>query len=185
MFPRGEGGRPARFGVERGKFALATVHRAENTNDPRTLASIIAAINSVAREIPVVMPLHPRTLKLIRSSRQRLTKGVVASEPLGYIDFLTLLAEARFAMSDSGGVQEEAAVVNTPCLILREETEWTRLVEAKKNFLVGTATRKIVKAALAFTRDERKLTQVCARKAPLEFGAAARVLRELAKRFGR
>ena len=185
MQPRLESRRLGRFHVAAGEFALATVHRAENTNDPRVFASIVAAINAVARELPVVLPLHPRTAKLLRASRLKLAKGVVVTGPLGFTDFLTLLSGARFAMSDSGGVQEEAAVVNTPCLILREETEWTRLVRAKKNFLVGTQTRSIVRLALALARDDRMLARVKARKAPLEFGSAARVLKELALRFGR
>jgi UDP-N-acetylglucosamine 2-epimerase (non-hydrolysing) len=99
--------------------------------------------------------------------------------PLGNLDFIALMRDALFVMSDSGGIQEEAAVVNRPCLILREETEWTRLVAAGKNFLVGTKPRAIVGQAVKLIESAPLRRVIARRKAPLEFGASQRILRLL------
>ena len=121
--------------LEPGEYILATVHRAENTDRRERLESIFTGLAAVARETPVVMPVHPRT-------RRALAKfGIDGSElrlidPLGYLDMIELERHARLIATDSGGVQKEAYFYRVPCVTLREETEWVELVETGWNVLV-------------------------------------------------
>jgi UDP-N-acetylglucosamine 2-epimerase len=138
-----------RFHLSARGYALATVHRAENTDSPVQLSAIFEALDAIADgEIPVILPLHPRTRKALgalglqpHSPRLRLV------EPLPYLDMLLLEAEARFVLTDSGGVQKEAFLLSVPCLTLREETEWVETVKSGWNSLVGADTMKIVDGA--------------------------------------
>lgn len=171
--------RTLRFGVAPGRYALATVHRAENTDDPARFARLIGALRAVGERLPVLFPVHPRTRAVLARRGLRLGGGVRPLGPLGNLDFMALLKGATFVMSDSGGIQEEAAVVNVPCLVLREETEWTRLVDAGKNFLVGTRPEGILEAAGRLLGSAAYRRRVAARRAPLNFGASRRILRAL------
>jgi len=117
-------------------YALATVHRAENTDDPIRLRTIVAALERVAREIPVVLPLHPRTRKALEA--HGLWKGIQdvrLIDPVGYLDMVMLEKHARLIVTDSGGVQKEAFFHQVPCVTLRAETEWVELVETGWNIL--------------------------------------------------
>ncbi|WP_435102103.1 non-hydrolyzing UDP-N-acetylglucosamine 2-epimerase [Halarchaeum sp. P4] len=142
----------ADHGVTADEFVLATVHRAANTDDPDRLAGILDGLASLPG--PVVLPLHPRTDAALEAyglaERARADLDVVA--PLGYLDFLRLLDGARAVATDSGGVQKEAFYLDTPCVTLREETEWTETVEAGWNTLVGTDPAAI-RAALTGGHD--------------------------------
>ena len=130
-----------------GAFALATVHRAENTDDPDRLGEIVRALDSIAREIcPVVWPIHPRTRK--RLSESGIAAGAVACiEPLSYLDMLLLEGRARFMLTDSGGVQKEAYFLQVPCVTLRDETEWVETLANGCNVLTGADAGKIMQAA--------------------------------------
>ncbi len=130
--------------LEKEPFLLVTLHRAENTNNPERLQEMLEAINDLAELSTVVFPLHPRTKKALQEYEIKLSPKIKTTEPLSYLNFLALLSHCTFSLSDSGGVQEEAAALNVPCLILRNETEWTRLTEVGKNILVGTKKEKIV-----------------------------------------
>ena len=126
-------------------YALATLHRPANVDDPDALARLLSALGRVAAQIPVVFPIHPRT-------RARLPAGFEAKdlkliEPLGYLDFLALTASARLVMTDSGGIQEETTALGVPCLTLRENTERPVTVTVGTNQLVGTDPAKAVAAA--------------------------------------
>jgi UDP-GlcNAc3NAcA epimerase len=123
------------LGLEGQAFALCTIHRAENTDDPGRLASIVAALNEIADEIPVVLPLHPRTTQ--RISAQGLKLHFEPIDPVGYFDMISLLTACRIVLTDSGGVQKEAFFFARPCVTLRDETEWTELVEHGFNTLAG------------------------------------------------
>jgi UDP-N-acetylglucosamine 2-epimerase (non-hydrolysing) len=173
--------RLARFGVRPGGYILATMHRAENTNELARFARLIDALNELSKEIPIVFPIHPRTRAVMKKAKIRLAPTILASEPIGNIDFITLLQHCVFVMSDSGGVQEEAAVVNRPCLVLREDTEWTRLVKAGKNFLVGTQPKPIVALARRLVRSKLLRDRIARKKAPLQFGASQKILNILRK----
>ena len=134
-----------RLELARQGYALATLHRPSNVDDPAALQRLLAALSEIARELPVVFPIHPRT-------RARLPEGFKASglkliEPLGYLDFLALTAGARLVMTDSGGIQEETTALGVPCLTMRENTERPVTVEVGTNQLVGTDPARVIPAA--------------------------------------
>ncbi len=122
-------------------FVLVTLHRQENSDDPRRLAEIIGALNDLSRETNIVLPLHPRTQKVLADSGMKL--NFIPVDPVGYFDMVELLKNCSFVMSDSGGVQKEAFFFRKHCLVLRDETEWTELVEMGYNFITG-ANREII-----------------------------------------
>jgi len=127
-----------RLGLEPGGYLLATVHRAENTDDPARLRAIFEGLFRVAEHYPVVLPLHPRTRKALErlGMLPRVKERLVVTDPLGYLDMLRLLEASRAVVTDSGGLQKEAFFFRRPCVTLREETEWVELVEAGWNRLV-------------------------------------------------
>ncbi|MDI6796369.1 MAG: UDP-N-acetylglucosamine 2-epimerase (non-hydrolyzing) [Desulfatibacillaceae bacterium] len=135
---------------DRKGFALATVHRAENTDDPERLEGIFAALGQIASDMPVVLPLHPRTRKMLAAGN---SKGLGNHtnlwmlEPVGYFDMLELLKNCCLVLTDSGGLQKEAFFFKKPCVTLRDETEWVELVENRANVLAGACARTIVEAA--------------------------------------
>jgi UDP-N-acetylglucosamine 2-epimerase len=172
-----------KFAVKPTGFVLATLHRAENTDDPERLRSLIYALNTISAKIPVLFPIHPRTQAVLRRHRIQLHPGLKSLAPLGNLDFIALLKDSLFVLSDSGGIQEEAAVVNRPCLILREDTEWTRLVDAGKNFLVGIKPDDIIQTADKLIVSPAFYQQVRQRRAPLSFGATKRIKKVLVKYF--
>lgn len=141
------GGALERLSVPRHGYALLTLHRPSNVDDPEVFDRILTAIEHVARKMPVVFPVHPRT-------RARLGEGPLAArvaalrltEPLGYLEFLQLQDAAAMVLTDSGGVQEETTVLGTPCLTLRENTERPITITEGTNTLVGTTTAKIIAA---------------------------------------
>ncbi len=138
-------------------YLLATVHRAENTDDPVRLRAIFEGLAVAAREMPVVMPLHPRT----RAALAR--EGMLAEtslhlrliEPVGYLDMVLLEKNALLIATDSGGVQKEAFFYRVPCVTLREETEWVELVELGWNHLVSPMSRDRIKRAVVAQLAER------------------------------
>lgn len=125
-----------RLGVCRRKFALVTIHRPANTDDGERLSSIMQALNNV--DETVIFPLHPRTRAALLRLGISLRENVRAIAPLGYLDMLALEGAARLIATDSGGVQREAYFAGTPCLTLRDESEWPGTVEAGWNRLVGS-----------------------------------------------
>ncbi len=128
----------ARFGLTPGGYILATVHRAENTDDEGRLSDIFNALAAVAAEIRVLVPLHPRTRAALERSDSLadFPQGLLLVEPLGYLDMIRLEKDARLIVTDSGGVQKEAFFFRVPCLTLRDQTEWTELVDLGWNRLV-------------------------------------------------
>ena len=128
----------ARLGVEPGAFLLATTHRAENTDDPDRMNAIVDAFIELGREYSIVLPLHPRTRAVLKANDDldRLSASITLCEPLGYLDMVALERDAMLVVTDSGGVQKEAFFHGTPCITLRDETEWIELVNAGWNTLV-------------------------------------------------
>lgn len=140
----------ANMGLVPGGYVLATVHRQENTDDAARLARIMSALAVLAKELPVVLPLHPRTRSRIAGTplASMLTQaGMHVVEPLGYLEMLALEQQAALVLTDSGGVQKEAYFFRVPCLTLRDETEWTELVDLGWNRLVDVTNDDIVGAA--------------------------------------
>jgi len=125
-----------RAGVTAGAYVVVTAHRAQSTA-PDVLPGLLDALGAVAAHERVVWPLHPRTRAAIREQQLTLSPAVVVIEPLGYLDMLRLVRDARALLTDSGGLQEEAAALGTPTLVLRDETEWEYLVTAGVQKLIG------------------------------------------------
>jgi UDP-N-acetylglucosamine 2-epimerase len=130
-------------------YALATVHRAENTNDSHRLQAIFEAFEKISSEgLNVVLPLHPRTRKFFDASRLLDTK-IRIIEPVSYLDMLQLEQQAQLILTDSGGVQKEAYWMKVPCITLRDDTEWIETLEAGWNILAGADRDKIIESANA------------------------------------
>jgi len=127
----------ARFGVVAKEYAVATVHRASNTDNPRAFGEIVRGLRRI--RMPVVFPVHPRTLALANGEALgRLGDNIIVCEPLPYADMIALQRHARVVLTDSGGIQKEALVLRVPCVTLRRETEWSETLEASWNALAGT-----------------------------------------------
>jgi UDP-GlcNAc3NAcA epimerase len=126
-------------GFQNGNYCLATIHRAENTDDAARLGTIAEALRIFARDINIVLPLHPRTRRILGEMDQlaALERNVVITEPLSYLDMVQLEKHASMIITDSGGVQKEAFFYRVPCVTLRDETEWQELVESNWNRVVS------------------------------------------------
>jgi UDP-GlcNAc3NAcA epimerase len=130
-----------------GQFALATVHRAENTDDPERLRRIVNALDQIARTVcPVVWPVHPRTKKCLNDIGCS-TESITTIQPVSYLEMLLLEGRARLILTDSGGVQKEAYFLKVPCITLRDETEWRETLENNCNVLTGVCKEQILAAA--------------------------------------
>ena len=128
-------------------YYLATLHRAENTDDPKRLKSILKAFDEIAKTAPVILPLHPRTKKMIEVHRLRFkTKNVKFIQPVSYLNMLQLEKNAEAILTDSGGVQKEAYWLRVPCITLREVTEWGYTTEEGWNTIAGWKTSDILQA---------------------------------------
>jgi UDP-N-acetylglucosamine 2-epimerase (non-hydrolysing) len=130
-------------------FAFVTLHRPSNVDDPVRLESLIEALIDVSQKLCLVWPLHPRTLSMIAGAglEQRLSEGrIITTPPLGYLRALGLMRDAKFAITDSGGVQEETTALGVPCLTVRDTTERPATVEQGTNTLVGTSAAALITA---------------------------------------
>jgi UDP-GlcNAc3NAcA epimerase len=137
------------------EYYLATLHRAENTDDPERLKSILRALNEIAKKNPVVLPLHPRTKKRIEANRfSKAGSRIRYIEPVSYLSMLELEKNASAILTDSGGVQKEAYWFGVPCFTLREETEWIETVRSGWNVLTGVKTGRILEAMEARRRQK-------------------------------
>ena len=129
-------------------YILCTIHRAENTDDETRLRSIFEALNEIAKEKQIILPLHPRTKKLLENlqtkNQKLLTKNLTIIDPVGYLEMVWLIDNCDLVMTDSGGLQKEAYFFEKQCITLRDETEWVELVECGANRLVGADKEKIV-----------------------------------------
>ncbi len=134
-----------RLGLQKKRYLVATVHRSENTDSKERLTGILRALNAL--EEAVILPLHPRTRKVLATIDYPLQSRVRVIDPLGYLEMVDLAASARLILTDSGGLQKEAYWLGVPCVTLRDETEWVETVEAGWNTLAGTIPEKIVDAA--------------------------------------
>jgi len=127
-------------------YAVATLHRPVNT-DGENLQKLLDTLNTIASDRPVVFPVHPRTVARLKDSGDwRAVPQLRIIEPLGYLDMLKLLKNARLLLTDSGGMQKEALFVETPCVTLRDETEWPETIEAGGNILTGADPARILEA---------------------------------------
>lgn len=135
-----------RFGLEPRRYGLVTMHRPGNVDEPEVFLEIAAALAELSREIPLLFPVHPRTRQRIEQIAIDLG-SVKLIEPLGYIQFLGLMANARLVLTDSGGIQEETTALRVPCVTVRQNTERPITVELGTNSLAGLTTSGILAAA--------------------------------------
>jgi len=150
----------ARIGLDRGAaYGLLTLHRPSNADDPKTLESLIGALRTVAKQLPILFPVHPRVRHLLVERGgvrwRRLddasplpASGMFCLDPLGYLDFIALMSGARLVLTDSGGVQEETTMLGVACLTLRHNTERPVTVTHGTNRIVGTDPSAVIGAAL-------------------------------------
>jgi UDP-GlcNAc3NAcA epimerase len=148
----------ARYGLHPRGYILATIHRAGNTDDRGRLGGIVQALNEIgAAGLKVLFPVHPRTRRALEKFDLLRTldiDAVIPCEPVSYLEMIALESEARLLLTDSGGVQKEAYFFGVPCVVARDETEWTELVEAGWNRLAGAETARLVGAVEAALRED-------------------------------
>lgn len=158
------GDRLQAIGVTPGTYVLATIHRQENTDHPDRLRTIFDGLTSVARDIPVVIPLHPRTRQAMRHERldYDTRRGLHVVPPVGYLDMLLLERHAAAIVTDSGGVQKEAYFFRVPCVTLRTETEWNELLSAGTNRLCPPLSAEAVERVIRACINEGFPSHVCA-----------------------
>jgi UDP-GlcNAc3NAcA epimerase len=154
--------KPSTFHLPPSTFILCTIHRAENTDDPQRLKAIFEALNEIAQETPIVLPLHPRTKQKLKTINQKpKTKNLIFIDPVGYLNMVWLIDNCKLVMTDSGGLQKEAFFFEKPCITLRDETEWVELVDNGFNTLVGADKEKIVssyKSLVSATSNQKPKT---------------------------
>jgi UDP-N-acetylglucosamine 2-epimerase (non-hydrolysing) len=174
-----------RWSLSPGEYAVLTLHRASNVDNLPALRNLISTVADVSRRLPVVFPVHPRTLQRMQdpelSQLIAANPGTILSEPLGYLDFLCLLASAKVVLTDSGGIQAETTILGVPCLTLRWNTEWLETLEQGSNHLVGTEKTQILSVL------DEILTQT---KKPPRYPegwdghAGSRIATHISRRFG-
>jgi UDP-N-acetylglucosamine 2-epimerase (non-hydrolysing) len=175
-----------RYGLQPGGFALLTLHRPSNVDDPTTLGGIVDALVSIAESLPILFPVHPRTRGRLKEFGllQKLSNsdGLRLIEPLGYLSFVDLMQSARLVLTDSGGIQEETTILRIRCLTLRENTEHPVTILEGTNELVGTDPQKILKVALRAIDDETKFYRI---PELWDGNAAERIAKVLVEKVGR
>lgn len=136
------------YGLTKGKYSVITLHRPSNVDSDETLLKTFDILNSVSQKIKIVYPIHPRTKKMIKKhnlmNKFRKLNNLQMVNPLGYIDFIKLMKESRFVLTDSGGIQEESTYLGIPCITLRENTERPVTIEKGTNHLAGRNKQKIL-----------------------------------------
>ena len=154
---------PEHLSLHAEDYAVLTLHRPSNVDDPRQLESIMRAVHHVSKQLPVVFPVHPRTESRIRQfgfSQRGDLNGFTPIEPQGYLPMLGLMASARFVMTDSGGIQEETTALRVPCLTLRENTERPVTIEVGSNRLVGSRTDDILAAVRQLLDGPKRIGRI-------------------------
>jgi len=137
-----------KLGIKEKNYVVLTIHRPSNVDDKEKLENILNALEIIQKDISIVFPVHPRTMKMIKKFRMlsflKSMSNLLITKPLGYLDFARLMASSKLIMTDSGGIQEETTILNIPCLTLRENTERPITVSRGTNAIVGNSTKKIL-----------------------------------------
>jgi UDP-N-acetylglucosamine 2-epimerase (non-hydrolysing) len=146
------------FNLKSDNYFLITVHRAENTDKKEILINIFKAFEEIYRKykVPLFYPIHPRTKKMIDEYNIKLPEGLKIVEPVGYLEFLQLIKNAKAVLTDSGGVQEEACILKTPCVTIRDNTERPETVDVGANIIAGTTKEGIIKAVEIALKLDKK-----------------------------
>jgi UDP-N-acetylglucosamine 2-epimerase (non-hydrolysing) len=135
------------------RYAVATIHRPSNVDDPRVARGLVTGLAQVAKLVPILLPLHPRGWRTLTEAGLMDVPGIEVVAPIGYIEFMALMAGAALVLTDSGGIQEETTVLGIPCLTLRDNTERPITISMGTNVLVGADPERILAAADRFLRD--------------------------------
>jgi UDP-N-acetylglucosamine 2-epimerase (non-hydrolysing) len=159
------------------EYLVLTLHRAENTQ-PDVLNGILKAVNALSRIWPIIFPIHPRTLRVL-AGEDPFNSNVTVIDPLRYLDMLKLVSSARALLTDSSSLQEEAALLGTPALILRNETEWRYLIDAGVNALVGNTYQSLMDRAWPLIASETALESMRQRAITAPGGASLRIVQIL------
>ena len=158
------------FGLQTQGYGILTMHRPSNVDNKGTLVRVIGAVEQISTRIPIIYPIHPRALKSLKrfyldnglfwidvnKAQSIKTSGFYLTEPLSYLDFLKLESNAKFVITDSGGIQTETTILNIPCLTLLEQDFWPSTTGEGTNILVGTATDKLLKESFNILNGKRK-----------------------------
>ena len=144
-----------KLNLSKKNYIVVTAHRAENVDIEERLKGIIGGLELVGKhlKLPIIYPMHPRTMNNIKKFGLAIPEGVRVIEPLGYLEFLQLEANAKLIITDSGGVQEEACVLKIPCVTVRDETERPETVKAGINIIAGANSQRILEAAQYMLED--------------------------------
>jgi len=133
------------------EYLLCTIHRAENTNDENRLINILEALNEIAENKQIILPLHPRTRKILGNLEIDI-RNLTVVEPVGYLEMVWLIDNSSIVITDSGGLQKEAYFFKKPCITLRDETEWVELLESNVNVLAGADKNKILEKYMNYQK---------------------------------
>jgi UDP-N-acetylglucosamine 2-epimerase (non-hydrolysing) len=137
------------FKRSQANYGVVTLHRPSNVDSPEVLQKILSALEIIARDLPLLFAMHPRTAANIAKFRMKIPSGIVLTGPLPFMEFLNLWKDARLLLTDSGGLQEETTALGIPCITLRENTERPVTVTNGTNQLVGSDPEKILATARA------------------------------------
>jgi UDP-N-acetylglucosamine 2-epimerase (non-hydrolysing) len=148
--------------LERNKYILVTLHRPSNVDSSEFLTELISTLNNLGRKEKIVFPVHPRTKKNLSELglEENLSENVLLTDPIGYIDFLTLIKNAGLVITDSGGIQEETTFLGVQCITVRDNTERPVTVEIGTNQLIGTDLKKVEEAAGKIISGEKKCGKI-------------------------
>ena len=146
------------LGVKQGEYVLCTFHRPANVDSQEYLRELQSVLNEISEECPIVFPIHPRTRNNMKSwgLEKGFSNKVLVTDPIGYIDFLSLTSKARLIVTDSGGIQEETTYLGVQCITVRDNTERPVTVDVGTNQLIGRDLQKVKKAALSVLQGEIK-----------------------------
>jgi UDP-N-acetylglucosamine 2-epimerase (non-hydrolysing) len=145
-----------KLNLEREKYFLVTAHRQENVDVKEKLEKILISLDRIYKtyKLPVIYPIHPRTKKMIKKFNLKMPTTVEFIDPVDYLDFLNLEANARLILTDSGGIQEESCILKIPCVTLRENTERPETINVGSNVLAGTDPDRVLKAVVIMLRKK-------------------------------
>jgi UDP-N-acetylglucosamine 2-epimerase len=147
----------ARYHLNKEQYVLCTLHRQENVDSADSLRSILTALDMETRRNPIIFPMHPRTKKRISQfGLENLVRNIEVIPPVGYVEMLSLVKHAKFVLTDSGGLQQEASILGTYCVTMRAVTEWIETVSAGANILSGTGVSNIIGAIENVTKRAAK-----------------------------
>jgi len=170
-----------RLGLSPQGYAVLTLHRPSNVDEPERLRHLFGALETIHHDLPIVFPVHPRTRAAIEQHLGGAEPALRLTDPLGYLDFLRLMADARLVLTDSGGIQEETTVLGVPCLTLRENTERPVTLDQGTNHLVGSDPATIRAEARKILDGEARASRV---PDLWDGGAAARIVDVLERDLG-